>query len=697
MACFLLSLTLLLFSVGACWCYGMEGCANDFRDSNDIWCVNRNIKNLTRVVKRIPRNATRINFSHNQISTIPTDIFIKFWRLRDLSLQKNNISSLKRDQFRGLGELKHLNLSSNDLSQIKPYAFQGLTQLSSLHLYNNRLTEISTGFFEYLPQLISIDLSLNRLKYFDSSQCNSSTLEFLDLSYNNISWLTLSGLSSLVSVSLSFNPILYPMPHPLALAPSVTSLFLQGIAPEFLVGLSEMSLLGIQKMSFSISVQRPYFNVCSVLAGMRKPKSVNIDLGGSEFPKNTSVLIGCNTSCELLLNNASLGDIKKYGLAQNGKRTFQLSLVGCRLKSISQTTFQGFTHLLTLNVQDNNDLDIHPQTFSVLRNLMKLSLTNIGLREPKADWFQNLPNLQSLRMMKNEITKLTTNAFSALRKLMSLSLRYNFLQVITGQPFCNLTLLRTLDLSINVISYIESGSFKDLVNLKTLSLSGNRITTMNPDILHGLEYLTTLNLFDNHLHFSEGDSPFIKLKSLTNINLGYQGPITVGFGYLGPTLFKGLENLDTLILTSVYKTTFHPDTFAPLISLKSLYISDITMTNINLTALFRPFVSLTDLVLTNADLDVLPDWLLPRNNTLKYLKLQGNHIHVLEKSLHDNLPLLKYLDVTRNPLSCNCQNAWFKNWSLTNLEAQVPFLYDLHCENDPTLPYFWEFNDTACN
>ncbi|XP_035284833.1 toll-like receptor 13 [Anguilla anguilla] len=697
MARFLLSLALLLFSAGACWCYGMESCASNYKDSNSIWCVKKNIQNLSRIMDMVPQNATRINLSQNKISTIPVDIFRKFWRLQDLSLQRNNISFLKRAQFGGLVQLKRLNLSSNILSEIQPDTFQGLTQLRDLLLYNNHITKIPTGLFHYLPQVTTLDLSLNKLKYLNSSQCKSSTLENLDLSYNNISWLSLSGFSGLIFLCLSFNPILHPVPHPLALAPSITRLMLQGIAPEVLAGLSDKFKHGLQETSFSISTQRSGISVCGLLKGMDNLKRVNIDLSRFTFPKNTSVLIGCKTPKFLILKNASLGDFEKFRLVQGGEHTSRLSLVQCGLRSISEKTFQGFQRLSNLNVEDNDELNIHPKTFSVFRQLRKLSLDNVGVSEPNTDWFQNLLYLETLSMMNNDMTKLAPNAFSALRKLRSLSLRHNLLQVIAGQPFCNLTMLTTLDLSVNIIYSIENGSFTDLVRLKNLSLNGNRIKTVNPDILRGLANLVGLNLYDNQLHFREGDSPFITLKSLHDLNLGYQGPITIGMGYLGSTLFKGLENLQTLILTSATLITFHPNTFAPLVNLYSLYISDITMTHNNLTALFHPLVSLTDLVLGKTGLDGLPVRLLPQNNTLKYFRLMYNHIHVLEKSVLDNLPFLKYLDVTVNPLSCSCQNAWFKNWSVKNLEVQVPYLYDFHCENDPTLPHFWEFNDKECS
>ncbi|XP_036375175.1 toll-like receptor 13 [Megalops cyprinoides] len=298
-------------------------------------------------------------------------------------------------------------------------------------------------------------------------------------------------------------------------------------------------------------------------------------------------------------------------------------------------------------------------------------------------------------MLKNQMTELTTNAFAPLRKLTKLSVRYNFIQVIANKPFCNLTLLNILDLSMNIISHIEKGSFECLVNLKELNLGGNHISKVNPDTFLGLGHLKTLTLYNNYLHFQKGDSPFTGLRSLKMLNLCYQGPVRVGMGYLGPTLFNGLTNLQNLSLGYVSATTFDPDVFAPVAKLKLLYIANIEMTNNNLTALFRHLASLEDLYLMQCDLDVLPATLLPPQNSLKYLKIQSNHFHTLEKSLHDNLPMLEYLDVTGNPLSCSCENAWFKNWSVNSL-VEVPYLYDLRCNNDPKAPHLWQFDDKAC-
>ncbi|KPP60327.1 hypothetical protein Z043_121682, partial [Scleropages formosus] len=292
-----------------------------------------------------------------------------------------------------------------------------------------------------------------------------------------------------------------------------------------------------------------------------------------------------------------------------------------------------------------------------LSRLKTLSVFSSGVNKPKREWFQKLEGLTFLSMSKNKMAELIPQGFSSLYQLQQLSLQANALKVITKDHFHNLTSLRQLNLNLNIISYIEDGAFKDLKNLTHLDLGGNRIHTLNSHILHGLRKLKILKLYNNHLHFEDWESPFVGLSSLEMTDLRYQGPLTTGLGNLG----------------------------------------SVSMTNTNLTFLLRNLVSLINLSLTKVDLDSLPSNLLPPGNTLKYLKVQYNHFHVLEESLQRNLPMLQYLDVIGNPLSCNCQNAWFKNWSFLNTEVQVAFVYDLRCDNELSSPHLWEFDDKACS
>lgn len=109
-------------------------------------------------------------------------------------------------------------------------------------------------------------------------------------------------------------------------------------------------------------------------------------------------------------------------------------------------------------------------------------------------------------------------------------------------------------------------------------------------------------------------------------------------------------------------STFHPNTFVPLVNFRQNFGAGITFSNTNLSTVLHPLKTLEILTFYKTDLDTLPDNLLPPGNSLKVSLIQSNHLHVLEKSLFDNLPMLRFLDISDNPLYCTRPNAWFKSF-----------------------------------
>ncbi|XP_041672029.1 toll-like receptor 13 [Cheilinus undulatus] len=61
------------------------------------------------------------------------------------------------------------------------------------------------------------------------------------------------------------------------------------------------------------------------------------------------------------------------------------------------------------------------------------------------------------------------------------------------------------------------------------------------------------------------------------------------------------------------------------------------------------------------------------------------------------VPRLRLLDVTENPLTCTCGNAWFKTWAVNNKYTQVSELYNMQCDDNRRSPYLWQFDDKACS
>ncbi|MBN3304318.1 TLR13 protein, partial [Amia calva] len=648
---------------------------------------------------KVPPNATRINLSRNHINALPSSgVFSEFHQLQILTLDQNQVSFLHAGTFRGLSELKLLNLSCNCLSEIQSGTFQGLSRLKSLYMHRNSLSDIPSVFFLSLPRIKLLDLSRNKLESVGgNSVWNSSTLGWLDLSHNNISHLNLGSLPALSLLNLSHNPLGQMVPQTFAFNLYLKDLVLQGEMVQFLLGLAEEPPPILQSISFSYSVSLKDSTVCRLLQGLTKLKRLIVDLGGSGGLKNVSVLAACAKSKILQLNNAFLGSLENVPLLLPANGLIRLIMSNCNLQSISADTWKGLQILEVLHLDSNNELDIRNDTFIALQQLRSLKLDSSGIRKLHRDWFKNLGNLTTLSIIKNKLTELPGGVFSPLGNLKTLMLRQNVLRVIGKWDFCNLTQLQKLELDSNDIYHIDYGAFQGLKNLRWLGINGNRLKTVNPSIFQGLGRLTHLDMYNNRLHFGEQDvSPFEGLYSLVFLEFRYQGPGGDGLGTLGPSFFRGTENLHSLALGYMFMVTFHQDAFTPLSNLSLLYIASVSLTNVNLGRLFRNLTSLRKLTLYKTDLDSLPQDLLPPGSPLEYLNVRSNHFHVLEESLLGRLVHLSYLDVRDNPLSCTCQNAWFKNWSLNSPDMEAAYVYSLHCDNLPTSPYLWQFHDGDC-
>ncbi|XP_071318192.1 toll-like receptor 13 [Trachinotus anak] len=688
-------LFLLLLNTSACWGFGFQGCSQNYPATNIMWCFNRNIANLSDVIRMMPDNITTINLCKNKIRVIPSGSFSQVLGLKNLDLSQNQLVSLKGGEFRGLDVLDCLNLTSNNISSIHSNAFEGLTRLRTLLLPYNILATISPGIFNYLPAIQKVDLSLNNLKSFSCLESGgSSTLRSLDLFANNIQRVNVSCFTALEYIRLSNNSKLELQADVFASNPRLTSLLLQRVKVQALVGLSMDAKRNLSMVAFSLFLEKSPLTVCAVLKGMDKLERVEVDLKGSRLPQHNSSLLDCPTPSVVIIMDANFGNVAHLSLGKGN--TSRLYLINCGLKEISHTTFHGFQELKTLQLNQNKVV-IQQDAFKGLPKLTFLSLDRGKIRDIDPTWFAPLEKLTRLSFMKNEVLELTPNVFSALTKLEQLYLQFNLLKYITKRPFSKLKRLTKLNLSLNIIDFIEEGSFQDLTSLRYLDLSGNRIKRLTPSILSGLINLRQFVLYNNRLHFRSYESPFINLTSLEYLEMNYQGPGGQGIGNIGPRFFQGQHQLNSIAIGHSIKLNFHEEAFVPLVNLKILYIAGVDMKMTNLSAVFSPLKRLRKLTLYRVDLDALPANLLPPDNTLEVLKVHSNHLHTVDKRMLDALPRLRMLDITGNPLTCTCDNAWFKSWAIHNPHTQVSYLYNLQCDNDRKSPFLWQFDDKACS
>uniref|UniRef100_A0A672JXD2 Leucine rich repeat and fibronectin type III domain containing 1 n=1 Tax=Sinocyclocheilus grahami TaxID=75366 RepID=A0A672JXD2_SINGR len=103
-------------------------------------------------------------------------------------------------------------VSRNTISQIAPHAFLGLKSLRALHMDGNRLTVINSDQLQGLINLRHLILGNNQVHHIELSSFDEfvSTIEDLDLSYNNLRtlpWEAIARMTNINTLTLDHNLI----------------------------------------------------------------------------------------------------------------------------------------------------------------------------------------------------------------------------------------------------------------------------------------------------------------------------------------------------------------------------------------------------------------------------------------------------------------------------------------------------------
>lgn len=445
-------------------------------DNNDssssklaVTCKVRTLEEMGANISALPAEVTsrlRINCSDVLYfeSVLPTQGLHRLHELEDLQITSCKLLKIERNAFEGLYNLKRLSIntfnadwSSTKSLNMSSASLHGLKELQMLNLADNNIRNLLDGTFCSLANLQTLNLTRNRIRSAERiglnvPECMNSELQYLDLSYNELSSLSensgFTRLRRLQKLDLQFNNI-------------------TDISGESLAGLVSLRILNMANNKIGTLPQ-------GLFAGSPELKEIH-------------------------LQNNSLFALAK-GLFHRLEQLLVLDLSGNQLTSnhIDAGTFTGLIRLIVLNLSHNALTRIDSRTFKDLFFLQILDLRNnsIGFIEDNA--FLPLYNLHTLNLAENRLNTIGPQLFNGLFVLSKLTLNNNLIINIDTRAFQNCSALKELDLSSNALKEVPD-ALRELSFLKTLDLGENQISHFTNGSFKNLEQLTGLRLIDNNI------------------------------------------------------------------------------------------------------------------------------------------------------------------------------------------------------
>ncbi|KAK3099427.1 hypothetical protein FSP39_004169 [Pinctada imbricata] len=314
--------------------------------------------------------------------------------------------------------------------------------------------------------------------------------------------------------------------------------------------------------------------------------------------------------------------------------------------------------------------DFPHDLFAGLRNssVQNVSLTTCNMSRFNGSWFDNVDTLRSLDLSENFLRNGTAR-YNGLNTLQSLNLAFNSYKYFPD--FCEnkLPSLKKLNFASNKITdlYTLHENLKCLDELEELNINGHAIRIIYQNTFSSLRSLKVLRISElSQIRYISGNA--FNSSSLQSIFFYDNGFIFSKHSLDTTGTFANIPNLQNLDISRNYldmKTTDFQHMLQPLTNLTNLTMYDLGLFFLpyNLSGLLPSLISLN--VSKNEFSKLDGPRIFGEASTIKRLSLSQNRISIfnqstLTESLLDNLD---FLNLSRNPLSCSCQDIkWLYNW-----------------------------------
>lgn len=408
----------------------------------------------------------------------------------------------------------------------------------------------------------------------------------------------------------------------------------------------------------------------------------------------------------------------------------KLTLQQSKIKLIEPDAFVDLKYLQHLEI--NQCTDISPENISKTFRYMnkslpwKLYFKNNNWRNIPQNMFTDLQgsSLQVLSFYKNDFTDIDGRVFSNLSNLKELIFTSNIhLKSISLKGFPPfLTKLDLSSCSFDMLPSFCDGKTSLVPSIFKLNLQNNRIRKINKTSFACLDNLQELDLDENHIHTLK-DNVLLHLRAIEKLSLRQQHKSL-------KQIYKLAFNSSTLKSLNLADNELQmqtPEIFNSTPNLKNLNLQNnrIRLPENLITKTFLPLKKLTNLILQNTALNVIPSGLFPNLPSLRKLDLSingirgwnddplvfgnitwleklylnGNNIKLINRTSFPPMMLqnLKFIDLSVNDYSCTCHLMWFRDWTKQPKQVQLHGWYkEYKCKFPPEMngKFLIDYNPT---
>ncbi|EFO25703.1 leucine Rich Repeat family protein [Loa loa] len=611
-------------------------------------------------------NLRSLNLAFGHINYISTGAFNNMDSLEQLTLNNNKLTSIQTLTFSSLRNLRQLSLAGNAISMTTERSISDIPTLENLSLARNRLQQLNKATFVNLNNLEQLDLSYNQLRTFDFTFLAQSlvNIKHLDLSHNRIITIDLhSAKRTLTYLNLAYNQ-------------------LQSIGKNLLYDFGQLKVLKLDHNEL-IEVQSNAFAMCKWLTELNLSHNHLRILHKGTFAEQNiydSLILRNNAIISLDRDTFGVNNVHKLDLAYNELKKIphhafssiqnsltNLNLRGNRIRSINANDFDGMENLTELVLADNHIETIEEAAFSKMQKLIKLDISHNPITSWNPHAFRDLSNAM-------EILDLANTGLFSLPKIYNHGLRLlnisnNKIHELNAAHLINNRKLVTFDISYNNFKELDSEMFAELVELKHLNVTGNPVIKVTDRHLRNLYNLETLRLCDMEelIRLPEPYS-FRKLRHLRNFHI-YNLPRVQAYNisdilkHLPPLRSLAIEIREARLTTQMYS--------ADLRLLRKIVITGKQLFKIDTGAFAQLRGYKVDLTVRDTGIEVFPPSIFNTLTAIRFLSLslQNNHLQTLEPFPHTKPPVLNQhgtilhnLQLTGNPIICDCRLNWIGDW-----------------------------------